>query len=80
MSEKGNPIPCSEAVRQLWDYLDNAISAEDQQKVEKHLSFCRTCCGELEFAKELRSFLASGGAQEIPPDVRDRLERFVENL
>jgi anti-sigma factor (TIGR02949 family) len=80
MSEKQSLIPCSEAVRQLWDYLDNAISPEDHEKVERHLSFCRTCCGELEFAKELRRFLASRGAEEIPSDVKDRLERFVEDL
>jgi len=80
MTDKQGTITCSEAVRQLWDYLDNAISAEDQERVEKHLSFCRTCCGELEFAKELRGFLASGEAQEIPPDVKARLERFVEEL
>ena len=73
-------IPCSEAVRKLWDYLDNAISAEDQEKVERHLAVCRTCCGELEFAKELRSFLSSGSADEIPPHVKERLERFVEDL
>jgi mycothiol system anti-sigma-R factor len=73
-------IPCSEAVRQLWDYLDNAISPEDQEKVEKHLSFCRRCCGELEFAKELHAFLATSFADEIPTDVRARLERFVEEL
>jgi anti-sigma factor (TIGR02949 family) len=80
MTDTQSSIPCSEAVRQLWDYLDNAISAEDQEKVEKHLSFCRTCCGELEFAKELRGFLASGDAQEIPSDVKARLERFVQDL
>lgn len=80
MTEKQGSITCSEAVRQLWDYLDNAISRQDQEKVEKHLSFCRTCCGELEFAKELRGFLASKGAQEIPSDVRARLERFVQDL
>ena len=80
MTEEQGLIPCSEAVRQLWDYLDNAISTEDQKKVAKHLSFCRTCCGELEFAKELRGFLAAGESQEIPPDVRARLERFVEEI
>ncbi|HYT31581.1 MAG TPA: hypothetical protein VEO37_03235 [Thermoanaerobaculia bacterium] len=53
---------------------------EDQEKVEKHLSFCRSCCGELEFAKEMRAFLASSTAQEIPPHVKERLERFVERL
>jgi anti-sigma factor (TIGR02949 family) len=80
MTDKQDSIPCSEAVRQLWDYLDHAISAEVQEKVEKHLSFCRTCCGEMEFAKELRGFLASGEAQEIPPDVKAHLERFVQEL
>jgi mycothiol system anti-sigma-R factor len=80
MTENQRLIPCSEAVGRLWDYLDNAISSEDQQKVEKHLSFCRKCCGELEFAKELREFLVSRGADEIPPEVKARLERFVDNI
>jgi mycothiol system anti-sigma-R factor len=73
-------IPCSDAVRQLWDYLDRSIAPEDQEKVEHHLSFCRRCCGELEFAKEIRQFLASGSSEEIPTDVKERLERFVEEL
>ncbi len=73
-------IPCSEAVRQLWDYLDGAIAPADQEKVEKHLSFCRRCCGELEFAKELRAFIATSAVDELPPDVKARLERFVEGL
>ena len=80
MTDQQASIPCSEAVKQLWDYLDHAISADDQERVEKHLSFCRTCCGELEFAKELRAFLASGSALELPVDVRARLERFVQEL
>ena len=80
MSETTAAIPCSEAVRQLWDYLDHAIAPEDREKVEQHLSFCRRCCGELEFAKEIRRFLASGSSEEIPNDVKQRLERFVEEL
>jgi anti-sigma factor (TIGR02949 family) len=80
MGETTAAIPCSEAVRQLWDCLDHAIAPEDQEKVEHHLSFCRRCCGELEFAKEIRGFLASGSSEEIPGDVKERLERFVEEM
>jgi anti-sigma factor (TIGR02949 family) len=80
MGKTMGAIPCSEAVRQLWDYLDHAIAPEDQERVERHLSFCRRCCGELEFAKEIRGFLASGSSDEVPPQVKDRLERFVEEL
>lgn len=80
MAETTSAIPCSEAVRQLWDYLDHAIAPEDQEKVEHHLSFCRRCCGELEFAKEIRRFLASGSSHEVPTHVKERFERFVEEL
>ena len=80
MGETAAAIPCSEAVRQLWDYLDHAIAPEDQEKVEHHLSFCRRCCGELEFAKEIRRFLASRSSEEVPAHVKDRLARFVEEL
>ncbi len=80
MTEKQGLIPCSEAVRQLWDYLDHAVSPEDQEKVDTHLSFCRKCCGELEFATELREFLASQAVEELPPHVKARLERFVAGL
>lgn len=73
-------ITCSEAVGMLWDYLDHAVTPPDQERVEAHLSFCRTCCGELEFAKELRHFLASAGGGDVPAEVRVRLERFVEEL
>jgi mycothiol system anti-sigma-R factor len=80
MTEHQAVIPCSEAVRQLWDYLDQAVSPEDQAKVEQHLSFCRQCCGELEFAKQLRGFLATQGAEELPPHVKAQLERFLADL
>ncbi len=66
-------IACAEAVRQLWEYLDGSLTVENREAVEEHLSFCRRCCGEVEFAEELRGFLARGGAEEIPDDVRSRL-------
>jgi mycothiol system anti-sigma-R factor len=80
MIERPRAIPCSEAVRRLWDYLDNAISPEDQERVEQHLAFCRKCCGEVEFAKELRGFLNSSAVGEVPIEVTERLQRFVEEL
>jgi mycothiol system anti-sigma-R factor len=80
MTESQDVIACSEAVRPLWEYLDQAVSLEEQEKIERHLSFCRRCCGELELAKELRGFLGTRGAEELPPHVRARLERFLTEL
>ncbi|HKX74185.1 MAG TPA: zf-HC2 domain-containing protein [Acidimicrobiia bacterium] len=80
MTEKSKPMKCSEAVERLWDYLDHAISPEEELRVEQHLAFCRKCCGEVEFAKEMREFLNSNAVGEMPPHVTERLHRFIEEL
>lgn len=66
-------ITCAEAVEQLWAYLDGSLKPEDKATLEEHLGFCRVCCGEVEFAEELRLFLARSAAEELPDDVRARL-------
>ena len=48
-------ITCAEAVRQLWEYLDGVVEEADREAIEEHLSFCRRCCGELDFADSLRA-------------------------
>jgi mycothiol system anti-sigma-R factor len=73
-------ITCADAVRQLWDYLDGVVEESERALVEEHLAFCRRCCGELEFAEELRAFLAAHVDDELPPDVRTRLTSTLDEL
>lgn len=73
-------IPCAEAVRQLWAYLDGVVDEPSREAIDEHLSFCRRCCGEVEFAEELRAFLAAQAAEELPDDVRARLTATLDKL
>ena len=73
-------ITCSDAVRQLWEYLDGAVGEGDREAIEEHLSVCKRCCGEVEFAEELRKFLASQGYEELPAETKDRLSAFMDQL
>lgn len=73
-------ITCAEAVKQMWDYLDGAVAAGDRAAIAEHLSFCRRCCGEVEFAEELRGFLAGAAAEDIPDEVRSRLIATLDGL
>lgn len=73
-------IGCSEAVQQLWAYLDESVDMADRALVEEHLSRCRTCCGELEFAKELRKMLAEPYHEQLSPDLIRRLHETIEEL
>jgi anti-sigma factor RsiW len=73
-------ISCAEAVRRLWEYLDGALDTADRVLVEEHLGRCRRCCGELEFAHELRRTLTDAAHDDLPDHVLRRLYRTLEEL
>lgn len=49
-------------------------------KVDEHLSFCRTCCGEVEFAEEMRTVMKDAAKPAIPDDVASRLALVIDDL
>jgi mycothiol system anti-sigma-R factor len=73
-------ITCSEATRHLWEYLDATADQATRDAIEEHLARCRACCGELEFARELRRFLASSARGDVPAAVLRRLNETLEEL
>lgn len=73
-------ISCDDAVRQLWEYLDGSVGQADKEAIEEHLSVCKRCCGEAEFADELRKFMSSHAYDELPTQARERLTGFLDQL
>ena len=75
-------ISCDDAVRQLWEYLDGTVGEADKHAIEEHLSVCTRCCGEAEFADELRKFMSSHAHSydELPGDARERLTGYLDRL
>ena len=73
-------IDCSDAVKQLWDYVDGAVGESDRKAIEEHLDICKQCCGEAEFATELRAFLAAHAADDLPDEAKVRLTAFLDRI
>jgi hypothetical protein len=73
-------IACRDAVERLWSYLDRNIDRAQEDELEQHLGLCRHCCGELEFAKQVRIKLASSADTPLEPTARERLQKFVQRL
>lgn len=73
-------ISCAEAVRQLWEYIDDVVDVGERAVIESHLARCRRCCGELEFARELRRTLTTAAEEDVPDDVLRRLRHTLEEL
>lgn len=73
-------ISCDDAVRRLWEYLENDLAPDDNGRVESHLALCRRCCGEAEFAAALQQMLRSAGGCDLPADVERQFTGFLERL
>lgn len=74
-------INCKEAVSRLWTYLDRNLGRVQEQELEGHLGLCRHCCGELEFARQIRGLLKQqGGEAEITSEARVKLDAFLKRL
>ena len=66
--------------KSMWEYLDGVVDATQREAIEEHLAFCRRCCGEVEFAEELRRFLAEHAEDEIPQAVHARLQAALDAI
>jgi anti-sigma factor (TIGR02949 family) len=73
-------ITCDEAVRQLWEYLDDDLAADARERVKDHLALCQRCCGEAEFTDALRDLLRSSVVPDLPSDVEAHLTGFLDDL
>lgn len=73
-------INCAEAVKRLWDYIENDLAQSGQEEMEEHLAFCRRCCGEVDFAQELRAVMRYASKPQVPDEVSERLESYLDDL
>jgi anti-sigma factor (TIGR02949 family) len=74
-------ISCKEAVSRLYAYLDRNLGRVPEAEMEEHLKVCRHCCGELEFAKQVRAALRRPGtATALDPEMRRHIEGYLTEL
>lgn len=74
-------ISCKEAVSRLYAFLDRNLGRVPEAEMEAHLKLCRHCCGELEFAKQVRAALRRpGSATVLTPEVRTQIDAYIQKL
>lgn len=71
-------IDCTEAVRRMWNYLEQTLQPVPRTELEAHLDTCQRCCGELEFNERMRSMVAERSPEvTLPTELRARFEELV---
>ncbi len=80
MSDTPRKLDCDEAIRLLFEYLDNELEQHDHAAVEAHLHDCRACFSRMEFDKRLRGMVKGPGAAGAPDALRQRIKKIAEKF
>lgn len=67
---------CETVLRQIWDYLDDELSASDRAEIERHIRACHHCFDVARFDAAFLGRLRDVKAQPlIIEELRQRLIR-----
>ena len=67
-------ISCADAMRRLWEYLDEALPEADEEVVRQHLAECAGCRAHERFERRLLAEIAAIRYEHGDlPALRDRI-------
>ena len=70
-------MTCSEFLKELTDYLDNAIDARTRKELEEHLAWCHNCYVVCNTTKKTIEIYRDSQLYELPDDLRSKLRSAI---
>jgi mycothiol system anti-sigma-R factor len=71
-------VDCTEAVKELYLYLDGELTEERRQEIAVHLGRCGPCAEASDFEAELRVVIASRCRDRVPEDLVTRIAEAIK--
>jgi anti-sigma factor (TIGR02949 family) len=69
-----NEFSCQEMIEVVTNYLDDALSPDERQRFERHLSYCAGCGIYLDQMREtIRQTNMVPRAESLPPALREEI-------
>ena len=74
----GVTVDCTEAVHELYHYLDGELTEERREEIRIHLDWCGPCNGAAEFEAELRRVIANRCKDRVPQSLIERVAAAID--
>lgn len=73
-------LTCQELVELITSYLDDALTSEERQRLERHLTYCRGCRAYLEQMRATLRLVGRLSVEDLPDDLREGLLAAFRSL
>ena len=71
-------VDCTEAIHQLYHFLDGELTEERRTQITRHLDDCPPCAEATGFEAELRHVVASRCKDRVPDALLARVKAAIE--
>ena len=65
--------PCEKCEEVMQPYLDRVLSDSEVAEAEQHLASCAYCARRYRFEESLRRFVRKCCAEQMPPELKQKL-------
>jgi len=69
---------CSDALHELYGYLDGELTPGRREDITSHLNACGECFEAFDFQAELRQVVAHKCRDEVPEALKARVAHLLE--
>jgi anti-sigma factor (TIGR02949 family) len=76
-NKKSHKHSCQGVVDLLCDLLEGDLPCEEEKELEGHMADCPPCVAFMNTYRKTTDVCKSLRAEDIPPELRERLERFI---
>lgn len=80
LTEDCGGSPCSTTLKNLYEYLDGALTAEEIQKIQAHLDACPHCADAKELEMLLRAKIKSSCGEHAPESLKAKLLEHIDEF
>ncbi len=70
-------MTCKEFLKELTDYLDDAMDETTRAELEEHLQWCHNCFVVCDTTKKTIEIYRDSKMYELPEELRTRLESAI---
>jgi len=72
-------LTCKELWREVSNYIDGTVTAQEREELEKHLAQCKHCTALVDGVHNIVVLVADGRTFELPVGFSDRLKERLKN-
>ncbi len=75
---------CEEALKRLYDVVDNEANQTDRDEIQKHLDHCRHCMSRFEFEEMFKTFVSEKAcidcdSEKLKTKILERIDQSRES-